>query len=734
MFAIKNYNNSKSYASNIEIEKLNKIDFNKDCKAHEWLTHSMIVKPYYDIDEYFDNEKEYNTNKRKLKLKWRKILQEKYPDSDIAMSCSSRYKNEDELAKKNKGKNWFVSLHFIVNNYKIEMSKLEDYNIFIGLDKIEGYDKSVYSNGQNFRLVNQSKCGSNVPLKPLNYKDDLYKFVIQYTTGEDKLINHTISPAVSPVSSDNEEEEKKEIIKKDVEKCSKDKFLKLINGIKPRYEYKDWLNIGYICFNNFDGSEEGLNIWNDYSKKDDENYEGKAKLKTQYEYFKKQKSNNKLSFLTLQKWYNEDNPIKNIYEYWYKNNILVEKMNETTMYFTKDATIIYYNKGERLRNDIKKATTYFNKFCFKIINQKGIEIEINPLTYWLKQIDRRDFNHFQFNPFTLDSSENCYNTWKGYKILNTKKFDEKNIEPILFHIKDVMANGDNIVYEYLLNYFAHLLQKPYQRTCVCLCFKSIEGTGKTLFLDIIRKIMGEDLYTTTNEMDRILGRFNDLSANKILINFNETNWGGDIKSKGKFKALITDDKIAIEEKGKSIYITDNYANCIITSNNEWLISISKDDRRFCAIECKNEPLSKTKYEIINKIDLQEIANYFYNRDISNFDSRLFPKTKFHEEQIQLNWDSVQNFVNELLNEEFNKYDDMKIGKGERIEKDVLYTYYIGSCQASHSNKLNNVWFNKKLKKLIPSLKYINATKKNSPCIEFTKNIEEMKQDFKNAVY
>ena len=718
----------KNYEKIPNIREVSKIDFDLDYKYHEYLKHATIVKPYYDIDKGFDNEKDYKNNRRKLKLKWSKILNEKYPNCDLAISCSSRYK--ENVAKKNNGLNWFVSLHFVVNNYKIRMGNLKSYNIKLGLDLIDGYDTSVYKNGQNFRMINQSKCGSNIKLKPLNNKDDLYKFVIQYIKDDDETIIY--SPPVSPVSSDEENIIKKK--NKIIEKCSKDKFLKLINGIKPRFDYNDWLNIGYICFNNFDGSEEGLNIWIDYSKKDDEQYEGKAPLKKQYEYFKKQNTNNKLSFLTLQKWFNEDNPIKNIYEYWYKNNMMVEKINENTLYFTKDATIIYYNKDERIRNDIQKATTYFNKFCFKIINQKGIELEINPLTYWLKQIDRRDFNHFQFNPYTLESSENCYNTWKGYKILDTEKFDEKNIEPILYHIKDVMANGDNVVYEYLLNYFAHLLQKPYQRTCVCLCFKSIEGTGKTLFLDIIRKIMGEDLYTTTNEMERVLGRFNDLSANKILINFNETNWGGDKKCKGKFKALITDDKIAIEEKGKSIYVTDNYANCIISSNNEWLISISKDDRRFCAIECKNEPLSKTKYEIINKIDLQEIANYFYNRDISKFDSRLFPKTKFHEDQIQLNWDSVQNFVNELLNEEYKKYSDMKVDIKVKLEKDVLYTYYIGSCQAHHSNKFNNVWFYKKLKKLIPSLKFINATSKSTPCIEFTKTISQMKEEFKNAVY
>jgi hypothetical protein len=727
MFAILDYRNKSDYKKIPNIQEVSEIDFDLDYKYHEYLRHDTIVKPYYDIDKGFDNEKDYKINIRKLKLKWSKILNEKFPNCNLAVSCSSRYK--ENVALKNEGLNWFVSLHFVVNNYKIRMGDLKSYNIKLGLDKIDGYDNSVYKNGQNFRMINQSKCGSNIKLKPLNNKDDLYKFVIQDVKDDDETIIY--SPPVSPVSSDEENIiEKKE--KKIIEKCPKDKFLKLINGIKPRYSYNDWLNIGYICFNNFEGSEEGLNIWNDYSKKDknEDKYEGKAPLKKQYEFFKKQNTNNKLSFLTLQKWYNEDNPIKNIYEYWYNNNILGEKMSETTMYFTPDGTILYSNNGKCLRTKSNIAKGYFSKFSFwTMIEDK--KVKINPFDIWFNDFYRRDVNEFEFNPFTLESSKDCFNTWKGYKIKNTDDYDEKNIEPFLFHIKDVLANNDIEVYEYILNYFAHIIQKPYQRTNVCLCFKSIEGTGKTLFLDIIRKIMGDDTFINVNDMDKVLGRFNKQAESKILINFNETNWGGDVKSKGKFKALITDDKITIEEKGKEAYTTNNYSNCVISSNNEWLVSIGKDDRRFCLLECKNQKLPIEKAKIIVNINIEEIANFFYNRDISNFDATKFKKTEFHQDQVQLNWDSVQNFVYQLLNEEIN---DFEIGINKRIEKVIIYDYYISSCQATHSNKLNNVWFWKKLKKLIPTLKFIKATAKTAPAIEYTKSISQMKEDFENAIY
>ena len=147
MFSIKNYFEAKSYAYNAKLELIakNKLDLNKDDKAHEWLTHNLIIKPFYDIDEYFQTEEEFKKNKLNLRRKWMKILKNTFPNGNIAISDCSRYKKDHEISKKNKGKgNYFVGMHFVVNNYKIKMKELEDYNIKIELDKIEGYDSSVY--------------------------------------------------------------------------------------------------------------------------------------------------------------------------------------------------------------------------------------------------------------------------------------------------------------------------------------------------------------------------------------------------------------------------------------------------------------------------------------------------------------------------------------------------------------------------------------------------------------
>jgi hypothetical protein len=92
-------------------------------------------------------------------------------------------------------------------------------------------------------------------------------------------------------------------------------------------------------------------------------------------------------------------------------------------------------------------------------------------------------------------------------------------------------------------------------------------------------------------------------------------------------------------------------------------------------ECKNEKLGKEEVSAIIKTDIQDLANFFYNRDISNFDSTQYKKTEFHEDQVQLNWDSVQTFWHSVCTGELAEFDMAAIME-TGIEKCDLYTLYL----------------------------------------------------------
>jgi hypothetical protein len=97
------------------------------------------------------------------------------------------------------------------------------------------------------------------------------------------------------------------------------------------------------------------------------------------------------------------------------------------------------------------------------------------------------------------------------------------------------------------------------------------------------------------------------------------------------------------------------------------------------------------------------------QDISNFDSTVYKKTAFHEDQVQLNWDSVQTFWHSVCSGELPEYDMAAIMETYHtgIEKCDLYALYLESCKSSHTTKVNNVWVYKKMNKLCPSMKTIS---------------------------
>ena len=526
------------------------------------------------------------------------------------------------------------------------------------------------------------------------------------------------SPPVSPPDSEEDTIEPKIPIPK----CNEIEFKKYIESFKPRFDYKSWCDVGMVCFNNFNGDDIGFNFWNQYSKKDEENYEGKKSLRNKYLSFDTD-GFKKLSYKRFIKWAEIDYPSKNKYEGWYKLGLytFMENMNKECMYHTPTGDILYYSNGMYIRTKSTIAKTYYCKYGFEI-NTGGTEegeedmTLTNPFNIWMANIDRKDVDKIVFNPKN-NHTETEFNIWKGYKYQNTAPPVLEKLKYFLNHLKHIWADDDEPTYNYILNWFSKIIQTPWKKNNICLVLHSVEGVGKSLILDMIGKIIGTDYYYSTSSLKHILGDFNGDAEGKILVNLNETNWGGDKKMVGAFKEFITDSTIVINKKGLQSYTIDNYSNTIITTNEEWMVSINGQDRRFNLRECKNVKYDKDYYKDIANTDIQEIANFFYNRDITEYDSRKFKKSELHDLQVEQNMNSVESFWNNYVNGEI---EDTYYGfyitdrdEDEVIPKEHLYELYIKNTIATHSHTYNTTHFWRQIRKLCPSM-IINKARKNKP--------------------
>ena len=471
----------------------------------------------------------------------------------------------------------------------------------------------------------------------------------------------------------------------EIAKCSKEELIKLIDSTKiidRISNYDDWLTLGMICYNNFDGSNEGLEIFNKYSKEDDK-YEGKKTIIEKYNTFNDTRSR-LMSYKRLIKWNAIDYPCKNEYERHYKTGTLIEYMNEKHAFFLPmgGEYFTFRENDEILRQKKQAFVDYLIKYNFKIIDKDGKEKEIEPVKIWLKNQDRRDIERVVFKP-NCETKNEEHNLWTGFKYKNTGPCDLSKVQHILDHLLNIWADCNKEVYDWLIGWFARMFQCPENKNAICLALYSFaNGVGKNIILDLIRDIMSDKYFLSTSKDEQILGRFNSDVEGKILVNMNETSILYDKKLSGPFKEFITEKTISIERKGLTAYTIDNYANCIMTTNESHIVSITGQDRRFNIIQCSDKKHNSEYYKKIADTDLQELANFFYNVDISNYDPRDFPRTELFNEQIELSFDNIQAFVHKLIEGEectYNPWYDEDADDITWLNKKQFYDDYVKTC-------------------------------------------------------
>ena len=216
----------------------------------------------------------------------------------------------------------------------------------------------------------------------------------------------------------------------------------------------------------------------------------------------------------------------------------------------------------------------------------------------------------------------------------------------------------------------------------------MQGVGKTLLVSLIGKIIGDSYYYTASSLKHILGDFNGDAEGKLLVNMNECTWGGDKKQEGAFKEFITDESIVINRKGLNTYRVNNLANTIITTNADWVVAVSRDDRRYNIRRCKNITLQEKKdkytkeyYNKIANIKLQHLANFLYNRDISEYNPRVYTKSKLHREQTEKGMGSVEYFYSSMLSlDVYSAWRDEDFDCKDFHSKTELYERYVESVK------------------------------------------------------
>ena len=292
-------------------------------------------------------------------------------------------------------------------------------------------------------------------------------------------------------------------------------------------------------------------------------------------------------------------------------------------------------------------------------------------------------------------------------IINADTNNVSLINPILKHI-EILTNHDGASYEYVLNYFAHLIQKPGELAQVALVFRSEkEGVGKNLMFEefIGRSILGYKYVLQTTDIDKIVGRFSMIN-NKLLVILDETKGKDTFLNSDKIKNFITTNTIAWERKGVDGFNINNFARLLFFTNNDTPVSIPYGDRRFACFDCSNEVANNRKYfrELVRCMRDSTVIKAFYlflkSRDISRFDIVTDrPETRFYKELREHSIPCIARFLINYISDDSNN--------NQIYARDLFDSFKKWSTDTNRDVSYNDNRFGRELKK------YTGITKKRT---------------------
>ncbi len=726
--------NAKLDPINVSEETLlSKIEKSTPRYLFEWTDYQSKIKPFYDIDVFCTDKQEYIKKLVELKCEWIDRLKALYPDGVITIAEANGQKVKVKTIKKVKHniEGYAVSYHFVINGYETTIPELREFNEKHNLYDYEGCDKSVYRDGGNMRLLYSMKPDDkyNRVKKPdTHLKAPLYHLIQsnEWSNIGFKPIPSK-SPPVSPTHKPNEEQQVVQDIVEDVngdELVIEKKYdLPSIEEIKQtlflinnKYDYEDWINVGRClnnigkAFNDVDKMRIMYNFYKEWSMLDEENYD-EEQLNNNWRYLTKNNNKKKkqLSYGSLVKWSRErdmpesEKTLKDIYIAGANKNMpdsaneqegkqaLLNEMNnriifvkETGEFIILDKKLIINSEGVHLYKpcwylkNTTKAREFFAKEKFTYYNPiDDKKTTVDPFKLWSEWIGRREVRAIGFDPKNKQNPD-IFNLWNGFNISKESAdlYDEEQAEPILNHIKNLWCRGNEEHYNYILNLFAHYIQKPHIKTGILLALKSKQGGGKGIILAKLQEIIGNDHYVQNSNANNLFGDFNGQLEAKIVVNLDEAYWGGDKKMEGVIKNKITEKNQTINKKNKEAYSIDCYANYIITTNNDWFAGTTEDDRRHYCLELDDSMagrLTKEKAEIVQPVldaPAEAFAKILYNRDISEFNPRVFKKTPLLQDQVERNWNSVKAWFHQALKD--GGFTDKKHNDGFTVWNEIPY--------------------------------------------------------------
>lgn len=262
-----------------------------------------------------------------------------------------------------------------------------------------------------------------------------------------------------------------------------------------------------------------------------------------------------------------------------------------------------------------------------------------PLTWaeeWLDWKDRREYKGLCFAP-EREPRNGYYNLWRGFTCQPVAYADaspeaQRGFDAWLEHLRENVCHGNDELATWLLTYFAHSVQRPWERPLTTIVFRGTKGVGKNALMDRLGQLFGASHYLVAHDGRYLTSNFNGHLDSCIWLILDEAFWSGDKTAEGKLKGLTTAPEMMIERKGKEPYMIDNLVRIGVIGNEDWLVPASADERRYAVFDVGEGRKQDAKFFEQMRINMDDrggknvLLAFLKNYDLTRANVNIAPKT------------------------------------------------------------------------------------------------------------
>lgn len=317
---------------------------------------------------------------------------------------------------------------------------------------------------------------------------------------------------------------------------------------------------------------------------------------------------------------------------------------------------------------------------------------------WLKDDTIRTYASMDYYVDPHDCPPDVYNKYDGFAAshLPTTIGD---IAPILDHV-NILCNHHADAIEFLLDWFAQIVQTPWKLIGIAVVIMGTHGCGKDILMTWFgSQIVGMDNYHKTSRPHiDLFSSFNSSRKNAIFYHIEEGNADAIQPAMvEQFKNYITDPYSSIQMKNQNTTaLSRNYNHFALTTNKKVPFHIEKTERRMFAVrasaeKCHNQPyFLRLSSAMADPTVVRGFYEFLKNRDVSARDWCNLPITS-----------ALQSWKTECMPRLEPFIDHFKANNETPCEilSSHLYTSYIEWCELMSEEPLTLTSFGLEMKNI-----------------------------------